>query len=150
MADLIGSLSLDAYNGRIEPFDPLVHLVRPHNGQIETAARIRGFLKDSEIMSQTKKQVQDPYSFRCMPQVHGATKDALSFVRSTFVTEMNSVTDNPNIFTNEDKIISGGNFHGQALAFGFDFLKISMAEIGNISERRTYQLLSGLRGLPCF
>ena len=150
MADLIGSLSLDAYNGRIEPFDPLVHLVRPHNGQIETAARIRGFLKDSEIMSQTKKQVQDPYSFRCMPQVHGATKDALSFVRSTFVTEMNSVTDNPNIFTNEDKIISGGNFHGQALAFGFDFLKISMAEIGNISERRTYQLLSGLRGLPLF
>ena len=150
MADLIGSLSLDAYDGRQEPFDPLVHLVRPHNGQIKTAERIRSFLEGSELMLQPKKHVQDPYSFRCMPQVHGATKDTLSFVRNTFVTEINAVTDNPNIFINEDKIISGGNFHGQPLAFGFDFLKIAMAEIGNISERRTYQLVSGLRELPVF
>ena len=150
MADLIGSLSLDAYDGRPEPFDPLVHLVRPHNGQIKTAERIRGFLEGSELIFQPKKHVQDPYSFRCIPQVHGATKDTLSFVRNTFVTEINAVTDNPNIFINEDKIISGGNFHGQPLAFGFDFLKIAMSEIGNISERRTYQLVSGLRELPVF
>jgi histidine ammonia-lyase len=150
MADLIGSLSLDAYDGRIEPFESLIHLVRPHNGQIKTAERIRNFLEGSDLMLQPKKHIQDPYSFRCMPQVHGATKDTLSFVRNTFVTEINSVTDNPNIFTKEDKIISGGNFHGQPLAFSFDFLKIAMAEIGNISERRTYQLVSGLRELPVF
>ena len=150
MADLIGSLSLDAYDGRPEPFDPLVHLVRPHNGQIKTAERIRGFLEGSELILQPKKHVQDPYSFRCIPQVHGATKDTLTFVRNTFETEINAVTDNPNIFINEDKIISGGNFHGQPLAFGFDFLKIAMSEIGNISERRTYQLVSGLRELPVF
>ena len=150
MADLIGSLSLDAYDGRPEPFDPLVHLVRPHNGQIKTAERIRGFLEGSELILQPKKHVQDPYSFRCIPQVHGATKDTLSFVRNTFETEINAVTDNPNIFIDEDKIISGGNFHGQPLAFGFDFLKIAMSEIGNISERRTYQLVSGLRELPVF
>ena len=150
MADLIGALSLDAYDGRIEPFDPLVHLVRPHNGQIKTAARILSFLDDSELMAQLKEHVQDPYSFRCMPQVHGATKDTLMFVKNTFITEINAVTDNPNIFTKDDKIISGGNFHGQPLAYGFDFLKIAMAELGNISERRTYQLISGLRGLPSF
>ncbi len=150
LADLIGSLSLDAYDGRPEPFDPLVHLVRPHNGQIKTAERIRGFLEGSELILQPKKHVQDPYSFRCIAQVHGATKDTLTFVRNTFETEINAVTDNPNIFINEDKIISGGNFHGQPLAFGFDFLKIAMSEIGNISERRTYQLVSGLRELPVF
>jgi histidine ammonia-lyase len=150
IADLVGALSLDAYDGRIEPFDALVHLVRPHNGQIKTANRILGFLEGSELMKQPKKHVQDPYSFRCMPQVHGATKDTLMFVRNTFITEINAVTDNPNIFTKDDKIISGGNFHGQPLAFGFDFLKIAMAELGNISERRTYQLVSGLRGLPSF
>ena len=150
LADLIGAISLDAYDGRIEPFDELVHLVRPHNGQIKTAERIREFLKDSQIISQKKKHVQDPYSFRCMPQVHGATKDALKFVEKTFITEINSVTDNPNIFIGEDKIISGGNFHGQPLALAFDYLKISMAEIGNISERRTFQLVSGSRELPNF
>lgn len=150
LADLIGSLSLDAYDGRPEPFDPLVHLVRPHNGQIKTAERVRGFLEGSELILQPKKHVQDPYSFRCIAQVHGATKDTLTFVRNTFETEINAVTDNPNIFINEDKIISGGNFHGQPLAFGFDFLKIAMSEIGNISERRTYQLVSGLRELPVF
>ena len=150
MADLISSISLDAFDGRIEPFDSLIHLLRPHDGQMKTAERIKSFLMGSELMLEPKTHVQDPYSFRCIPQVHGATKDTLKFVQNTFETEINAVTDNPNIFTKEDKIISGGNFHGQPLAFGFDFLKIAMAEIGNISERRTYQLVSGLRGLPAF
>ena len=149
-SDLIGAMSLDAFNGRIEPFDELVHLVRPHNGQIKTAKRIKAFLEGSELIKQKKKHVQDPYSFRCMPQVHGATKDTLAFVTKTFITEINSVTDNPNIFIGEDKIISGGNFHGQPLALALDYLKIAMAELGNISERRTYQLVSGLRELPAF
>ena len=150
LADLIGAMSLDAYNGRIEPFDELVHLVRPHNGQLQTATRIKEFLQDSELISQKKKHVQDPYSFRCMPQVHGATKDTLAFVTKTFLIEINAVTDNPNIFKGEDKIISGGNFHGQPLALALDYLKIAMAELGSISERRTYQLVSGQRELPAF
>ncbi len=150
LADLIGAISLDAYNGIIEPFDALVHLVRPHNGQLKTAERIRYFLDESKIITQPKAHVQDPYSFRCIPQVHGATKDTIVFVRKTFITELNSVTDNPNIFIGDDKIISGGNFHGQPLALAFDYLKIAMAELGNISERRTFQLVSGQRGLPNF
>lgn len=149
-SDLIGALSLDAYDGCIEPFDPLVQLVRPHKGQILTAQRIRGFLKDSALIRQEKTHVQDPYSFRCMPQVHGATKDALEHVSSVVLTEINSVSDNPNIFTEADKIISGGNFHGQPLALSLDFLKIAVSELGSISERRTYQLISGERGLPSF
>ncbi|MGM5471255.1 histidine ammonia-lyase [Flavobacteriaceae bacterium LMO-SS05] len=150
LADLIGSMSLDAFDGRIEPFDELVHRVRPHKGQLKTAERISGFLEGSELIKQVKQHVQDPYSFRCMPQVHGATKDTLEFVQKVFKTEINSVTDNPNIFIEEDKIISGGNFHGQPLALALDYLKIAMAELGNISERRTYQLVLGLRGLPAF
>lgn len=150
LADLIGAISLDAYDGRIEPFDELVHLVRPYNGQIKTAERIREFLEGSELITQEKTHVQDPYSFRCMPQVHGATKDTLKFVERTFITEINSVTDNPIIFIEEDKIISGGNFHGQPLALALDYLKIAMAELGNISERRTYNLVSGTRVLPNF
>ncbi|WP_204345954.1 histidine ammonia-lyase [Psychroserpens algicola] len=150
MADLIGSISLDAFDGRIEPFNALVHLVRPHNGQIKTAERIREFLNGSELVQQKKEHVQDPYSFRCIPQVHGATKDTLDFVHKVFKTEINAVTDNPNIFVGEDEIISGGNFHGQPLALALDYLKIAMAELGNISERRIYQLVSGLRGLPAF
>lgn len=150
LADLIGSISLDAFDGRIEPFNELVHLVRPHNGQLKTAERIREFLDGSELINQEKVHVQDPYSFRCMPQVHGATKDTLAFVEKTFITEINSVTDNPNIFSKEDEIISGGNFHGQPLALALDYLKIAMAELGNISERRVFQLVSGLRGLPPF
>ena len=150
LADLIGSVSIDAFDGRIEPFNELVHLVRPHNGQLKTAARVREFLNGSELISQEKQHVQDPYSFRCIPQVHGATKDTLSFVLKTFKTEINSVTDNPNIFSKDDEIISGGNFHGQPLALALDYLKIAMAELGNISERRVFQLVSGLRGLPAF
>src|SRR5690554_5397825 len=149
-ADLIGSISLDAFDGRLEPFNELVHLVRPHNGQLKTAERVREFLQGSELIKQKKVHVQDPYSFRCMPQVHGATKDTLAFVEKTFITEINSVTDNPNIFSKEDEIISGGNFHGQPLALALDYLKIAMAELGNISERRVFQLISGLRGLPAF
>ena len=150
LADLIGALSLEGFDGRIEPFHELIHQVRPHKGQIKIAERIRNFLTDSEIISQAKKHVQDPYSFRCIPQVHGATWDTLQFVAQTILTEINSVTDNPNIFIEEDLILSAGNFHGQPLALAMDFLGIAMAELGNISERRTYQLISGNRGLPAF
>ncbi len=150
LADLVGAVSIDAFNCNMSPYDELVHMVRPHRGQIKTAERIRGFLADSEIATNEKASVQDPYSFRCIPQVHGATKDTLSFARKTMKTEINSVTDNPNIFIEADKIISGGNFHGQPLALALDYLAIAMAEIGNISERRIYQLVSGLRDLPTF
>ncbi|RZJ66663.1 MAG: histidine ammonia-lyase [Flavobacterium sp.] len=150
LADLIGTISLEAFDGRKEPFNDLIHIVRPHKGQIVTAARINVFLEGSEIIKQAKKHVQDPYSFRCMPQVHGASKDAIDYVHKVFKTEINSVTDNPNIFIDADLILSGGNFHGQPLALALDFLGIALAELGNISERRTYQLISGLRGLPAF
>ena len=150
LIDLIGTLSLEGFDGRIEPFNELIHLARPHNGQIKTANRIKEFLEDSALISQEKQHVQDPYSFRCMPQVHGASKDAIRFVTKTFLTEINSVTDNPNIFVEDDQIISGGNFHGQPLALGLDFLAIALSELGNISERRTYQLVSGHRHLPPF
>ena len=150
LADVIGTLSLEGFDGRIEPFNELIHLARPHNGQLKTAERIKEFLENSELISQEKQHVQDPYSFRCMPQVHGASKDTIRFVTKTFLTEINSVTDNPNIFVDEDEIISGGNFHGQPLALGLDFLAIALSELGNISERRTYQLVSGHRHLPPF
>ncbi|QYA26539.1 histidine ammonia-lyase [Gramella sp. MT6] len=150
MADLIGAISLDAFDCNLSPFDELVHLVRPHRGQVKTAERVRSFLEGSAIAESEKDNVQDPYSFRCIPQVHGASKDTLSFVRKTIKTEINSVTDNPNIFIEADKIISGGNFHGQPLALGLDYLAIALSELANISERRIYQLVSGLRGLPNF
>lgn len=150
LADVISAVSLEGFDGRKEPFTDLIHLVRPHKGQVNTAARILELLEDSEIITQPKAHVQDPYSFRCIPQVHGATKDTLDFVKKVFTTEINSVTDNPNIFVGEDVILSGGNFHGQPLALALDYLGIAIAELGNISERRTYQLISGLRGLPAF
>ncbi|MFA5297787.1 MAG: histidine ammonia-lyase [Lutibacter sp.] len=150
LADLIGAISLDAFDGRIEPFNELIHFIRPHNGQIKTAQRIKEFLENSEIVEQYKEHVQDPYSFRCMPQVHGASKDALNYCKKVFATEINSVTDNPIIFAESNEIISGGNFHGQPLALAFDFMGIAMAELGNISERRTFQLISGQRNLPPF
>jgi histidine ammonia-lyase len=149
-SDLIGAISLEAFDGRIEPFNALIHYIRPHKGQIETAKRITAFLEGSQIMSQAKLHVQDPYSFRCMPQVHGASKDTLDYVLKVFKTEINSVTDNPNIFEDENEIISGGNFHGQPLAIALDFLGIALAELGSISERRIYQLISGSRNLPAF
>ncbi|MBS3737704.1 MAG: histidine ammonia-lyase [Psychroflexus sp.] len=149
-ADLIGSISTDAFDCNLSPFDELVHRVRPHSGQLKTAEKIRAYLKGSEIANREKENVQDPYSFRCIPQVHGATKDALDYVNKTITTEINAVTDNPNIFVDDDKVISGGNFHGQPLAIALDVFAIAMAELGNISERRIYQLVSGLRGLPDF
>ncbi|MEO2061461.1 MAG: histidine ammonia-lyase [Christiangramia sp.] len=150
LADLIAAISADAFDCNLSPFDDLVHQVRPHRGQIKTAERFRSFLDGSEIASSEKANVQDPYSFRCIPQVHGASKDTLAFVRKTVKTEINSVTDNPNIFIEADKIISGGNFHGQPLALAMDYLAIALSELANISERRVYQLVSGLRGLPAF
>jgi histidine ammonia-lyase len=150
LADLIGAMSIDAFDCNMSPYNALVHMVRPHRGQVKTAERIREILEGSEIGASDKKNVQDPYSFRCIPQVHGATKDTLHFVYKTLKTEMNSVTDNPNIFIDADMIISGGNFHGQPLALALDYLAIAMAELGSISERRTYQLISGLRDLPEF
>jgi len=147
-ANIIGAISLDAFDGRIEPFEPIVHKIRPQLGQGIVAKRIYNLLSDSELIQNNKTHVQDPYSFRCIPQVHGASLDTIEHVKSTFTAEINSVTDNPNIFPDEDRIISAGNFHGQPLAFGLDFLCIALAELGNISERRTYQLISGSRGLP--
>jgi histidine ammonia-lyase len=149
-ADLIGSISLDAFDGRIEPFDDRIQDVRPHQGQVMTGFYVNTFLKDSEIIQQPKMHVQDPYSFRCMPQVHGATKNALEHIADVINTEINSVTDNPTIFPEDDTIISAGNFHGQPLALVLDYLTMAMAELGNISERRIYQLISGKRGLPSF
>jgi histidine ammonia-lyase len=150
LADIIGALSLDAFDGRIEPFHELIQQIRPHQGQIVTARRIRWILEGSELISRSKNHVQDPYSFRCIPQVHGASKDSINYVAYVFRNEINSVTDNPTIFPGEDLIISAGNFHGQPLALALDNLAIAMSELGNISERRTYQLVSGSRGLPHF
>ncbi len=150
MADLIAALSIEAFDCLLEPYHPAIHQIRGHQGQIDTAAALRCFLAGSEIAQQTKKQVQDPYSFRCIPQVHGASKDAFKHVLNIFMQEVNSVTDNPNIFPDEDLIVSGGNFHGQPLAINLDYLCIAMSEIASISERRTYQLISGQRGLPMF
>jgi len=147
-ANTIAALSLDAFDGRIEPFLPQVHAIRPHSGQARTAATIRQLLTDSMLIVQAKKHVQDPYSFRCVPQVHGASADAIDYVTNVMLTEVNSVTDNPNVFPDDDAIISAGNFHGQPLALALDFLAIALAELGNISERRTYQLIAGLRDLP--
>ena len=149
-ADVIGAMSADGFMAKDEPFQHPIHRVRPHKGQINTAARIMELLKGSEIQKQHKEQVQDPYSFRCMPQVHGASKDVVDNIVNVVEIEINSVTDNPIVFHDEDAIMSGGNFHGQPLALNLDFLAIAMAEIANISERRTYLLVSGQRGLPAF
>ena len=149
-ADFISAVSLDAFDGRIEPFKLHLHAIRPHKGQLKTAENIWKLMEGSELINRSKEHTQDPYSFRCIPQVHGASKDTFEYVENVFLTEINSVTDNPTIFIEKDEIISGGNFHGQPLAFAFDFLAIALAELGSISERRTYQLISGLRDLPPF
>lgn len=150
MADIIAAVSLDAFDGRIEPFNLCVHMVRPHAGQITTAAHMLQLLDGSEIIKRHKEHVQDPYSFRCIPQVHGASKDSIQHVQDVVETEINSVTDNPTVFPDEDIVVSAGNFHGQPLALVLDFLSIAMAELGNISERRIYQLIAGKRELPSF
>jgi len=149
-ADLIGALSAEGFLAKDEPFRHPIHRVRPHKGQIDTANRILGLLKGSQLQQLHKEQVQDPYSFRCMPQVHGASKDVVDNIIRVVETEINSVTDNPIVFHDEEAIMSGGNFHGQPLALNLDFLAIAMAELANISERRTYLLISGQRGLPAF
>lgn len=148
--EVIAAMSLEAYDGRPEPFDDLIHMVRNHTGQREVARRMRAILSDSELINQPKEHVQDPYSFRCIPQVHGASWDSFHHAKEVVEMEINSVTDNPIIFPDEQKIISGGNFHGQPLALVLDQLAIAMAEIGSISERRTYKLIGGQRGLPAF
>lgn len=149
-ADQIAALSLDAFDGRIEPFTDAVHQVRPHQGQIETAARMRELLQGSQLIAQPKTHVQDPYSFRCVPQVHGAVKDTLRYVESVIDIEINSATDNPTVCPDDDLIISAGNFHGEPIALPMDFLAIAMSELANISERRIYRLVSGSRNLPNF
>lgn len=149
-ADVIGALSAEGFMAKDEPFQHPIHRVRPHKGQIATAQRILSLLQGSAIQAIPKQQVQDPYSFRCMPQVHGASKDVIDMVSGIVETEINSVTDNPIVFHDEDAIMSGGNFHGQPLALNLDFLAIAIAELANISERRTYLLISGQRDLPPF
>ncbi len=149
-ANTIAAISFDGFDGVLYPFNEHIHRVRSHPGQVKVAATMSALLTNSEIAQQKKSQVQDPYSFRCIPQVHGASLDTIDYVTSVFLKEINSVTDNPNVFPDEDLILSGGNFHGQPLALTLDFLSIAMSEIANISERRTYQLISGLRGLPPF
>lgn len=150
VADNAAALSLDAYDGLLAPFSDSLQLIRPHAGQLTVARRMRKLLEGSEIAAQPKKQVQDPYSFRCVPQVHGASRDAFDYVTKVVETEINSVTDNPTVFPDEDIVVSGGNFHGQPLAIVYDFFAIALSELGNISERRTAQLILGLRNLPEF
>jgi histidine ammonia-lyase len=149
-ADITSAISLEAYDGRPDPFFECVHQIRPHKGQVATARAFREMLKGSQLISQKKAHVQDPYSFRCIPQVHGASKDAITSAKAVIFTEINSVTDNPTIFPDEDLIVSGGNFHGQPLALIFDYLAIALAELGSISERRVYRLIAGQRDLPEF
>ena len=149
-ADRIAAMSLDAFDGRIEPFVDAVHQVRPHLGQIETARKMREMLEGSQILNNIKAHVQDPYSFRCVPQVHGAVKDTIRYVKSVIDIEINSATDNPTVCPEEDLIISAGNFHGEPIALPIDFLSIAMSELADISERRIYRLVSGTRGLPSF
>ena len=149
-ADKIASLSLDAFDGRIEPFFPQIQDVRPHPGQKATGEAVRAWLEGSELVKRPKTHVQDPYSFRCVPQVHGAAKDTLAFVARVIETEINSVTDNPTIFPDEDLVISAGNFHGEPIAMPMDFLAVALSELANISERRTFKLIAGVRELPSF
>jgi histidine ammonia-lyase len=148
--NLIGALSLEAYDGRLNPFQANVNEIRKQKGQIEVAQNVREILAGSEMILREKEHVQDPYSFRCMPQVHGASKDAIDYAATIVEREINAVTDNPTVFPDEDDVVSAGNFHGQPLAITMDFLAIALAELGSISERRVYKLISGTRGLPAF
>ena len=149
-ADCIAALSLDAYDGRTDAFHPELHALRPHPGQVLVASRILQLLDGSSIATGPKAQVQDPYSFRCLPQVHGASRDAMDYFTAVVEREINAVTDNPTLLFEAGRIVSAGNFHGQPLALGLDFLTVALAELGSISERRIFKLLSGTRGLPPF
>jgi histidine ammonia-lyase len=146
----VAGLSLEAYDGRPEPFQQNVNAIRNQQGQIQTAEAFREIFKGSEIIGQSKAHVQDPYSFRCIPQVHGASKDAIDYCTTIVEREVNAVTDNPTVFPEDEDIVSAGNFHGQPLAITMDFLAIAMAELGSISERRVYKLISGTRNIPPF
>jgi histidine ammonia-lyase len=153
IADIAGALTAEALEGITAAFDSEIQEVRPHRGQTETAGNLRTLLTGSEILAGAEHgRVQDAYALRCMPQVHGASKDAICYVKKVVETEINSATDNPLVFPENGKILSGGNFHGQPVALAMDFLSIAVAELGNISERRTERLtnpaLSG--GLPAF
>ena len=150
LGDLVAAVSYEAFDCKTDPLNALVHQVRGHEGQVETARFLSSVLEGSSMQTIPKKHVQDPYSFRCIPQVHGATKDVISNVKRVFEIEINSVTDNPTIFPESDEIISAGNFHGQPLALHLDFLAIAVAELASIAERRIYKLLSGERNLPLF
>lgn len=150
IANTIGAMSLESYDGRIEPFTPSVNKIRNQEGQISVAKEISKILEGSELIRQHKEHVQDPYCLRCMPQVHGASLDAIRYAEEIVTREINAVTDNPTIFPEEDSVISAGNFHGQPLAITMDFLAIAIAELGSISERRVYKLQGGQRGLPAF
>ncbi len=150
VADMTAALSLDAFNCRLDPFHQLIQQVRRHGGQSRTAQTIQQWLRQSELSKVEKEQVQDPYAFRCIPQVHGASKQTFEHAHQVMHQELNAVTDNPNIFPQQDKILSGGNFHGESLALCMDYLAMGVAELGNISERRTYKLLCGDRDLPGF
>ena len=150
LANLIAAISIDAFDGLLSPFDDRLHRIRPHQGQVSCAKAVKALLEGSQLIHRPKDHVQDPYAFRCVPQVHGTSQDTIQYISHVFETEINSVTDNPNVFAEEDTILSGGNFHAQPLALPLDFLAIAVAELGNISERRTFQLISGKRGLPPF
>jgi len=150
LADITAAISLEAFNGRPDPFHSMIQQIRPHPGQIETANNILAILQGSKLINMPGKAVQDPYSFRCIPQVHGAVKDTVQHAAEVILREINSVTDNPTIFPDDDLILSGGNFHGEPLAFVLDFIAIALAELGNIAERRLYRLIAGQRGLPEF
>lgn len=144
----ISSLSLDAFDCRLEPFLPPIHRVRNQQGQQNAAAEILAILQQSPNAKNPKKQVQDQYSFRCIPQVHGASYDAFSHCFDIWERELNAVTDNPNVFEEENRVLSGGNFHGQPLALTLDYAAMALSELGSISERRTFLLVSGQRELP--
>lgn len=146
----LAAFSADMFLCRKEPFFPQLHAVRPHKGQVQVAAEMLELFSQSELGREPRAAVQDPYSFRCVPQVHGASVDSLEYCFSVWETELNSVTDNPTVFEADQLILSGGNFHGQPLALTLDFAAMTLAELASISERRTYLLISGQRGLPAF
>ncbi|MDE5420482.1 histidine ammonia-lyase [Labilibaculum sp. DW002] len=149
LADVAGAMSLEGFQGSAAPYKPELHSIRPFKGNIKVAERMRMLLKNSENLAGhiDCERVQDPYSFRCMPQVHGASKDAINYVAGVVETEINSVTDNP-IVLSDTEAISGGNFHGQPLAMALDYGSIAASELGNIADRRCYLLLEGKFGLP--
>lgn len=149
-ADLNAAIGFDAFNCRLSPLDAQIHQIRPHAGQIAVAETLRNWLKGSAIADSEKNSVQDPYAFRCVPQVHGASRAAMAHIEQMVLTEINSVTDNPNVFPDTDQILSGGNFHAQPLALPLDYLALALSELGSIAERRIYQLISGQRELPPF